>query len=68
MRGMRTSVDGSKMLPDTEIAQKMVEKDNEIKSLSSMIANLEERLSSNDQGRPKSNISNSNNNNNLRSS
>ena len=46
MRGMKTSVDGSKMLPEGELSQKLAEKDSEIKNLSQMIVSLEDRVKS----------------------
>ena len=57
MRGMKTSIDGSKMLQESEITHKLVEKDNEIKNLSHIIVTLEEKVKSADLGRPKSNLS-----------
>lgn len=54
---MKTSVDGSKMLPESEIAQKLLEKENEIKNLSHMVVTLEEKVRSVEQTRPKSNLS-----------
>lgn len=56
MRGMKTSVDGSKMMQDSEVNQKLVEKQNEIKNLSHIIVTLEEKVKSAEQNRPKSNL------------
>lgn len=56
MKGMKTSVDGSKMLDQGEITQKLSEKETEIKNLTHMIVTLEDKLK-NTQSRPKSNIS-----------
>ena len=56
MRGMKTSVDGSKMMQDSEVNQKLVEKQNEIKNLSHIIVTLEEKVKSAEQSRPKSNL------------
>ena len=44
MKGMKTSVDGSKMLDQGEITQKLNEKETEIKNLSHMIVTLEDKL------------------------
>lgn len=56
MKGMKTSVDGSKMLDQGEVSQKLSEKEIEIKNLSHMIVTLEEKLKT-VESRPKSNIS-----------
>ena len=44
MKGMKTSVDGSKMLEQGEITQKLSEKETEIKNLTHMIVTLEDKL------------------------
>ena len=54
---MKNSVDESKSIVEPEMAQKMIEKENEIKNLSQMVVNLEERLHQSDQPRPKSSLS-----------
>lgn len=56
MKGMKTSVDGSKMLDQGEISQKLNEKETEIKNLTHLVVTLEDNLK-NSQSRPKSNIS-----------
>ena len=55
MRGMKTSVEGSKRLPESQLTQKLADKDSQIKNLSQMIVSLEEKVKVVEQ-RPKSNI------------
>jgi alpha-L-fucosidase len=57
MRGMKTSVDESKSMLEPELAQKLADKDNEIKSLTQLVYNLEEKVKQGDGSRPKSSIS-----------
>lgn len=44
MKGMKTSVDGSKMLDQGEISQKLNEKETEIKNLTHLVVTLEDKL------------------------
>lgn len=44
MRGMKTSVDGSKTLKESEANHKMAEKDNEIRHLTDMIVELQQKV------------------------
>ena len=40
MKGMKTSVEGSKMLDQTELNQKVADKDSEIHNLTKMVVSL----------------------------
>jgi predicted nucleic acid-binding Zn-ribbon protein len=56
MKGMKTSVEGSKMLDQAELSQKVADKESEIQNLTQMVVSLEEKLKQGEP-RPKSNIS-----------
>jgi hypothetical protein len=47
MKGTKNSVEGSKMLDQGELNQKIIEKDTEIKNLAHMIVSLEEKVKQN---------------------
>lgn len=56
MKGMKNSVQGSKLIDQAEVGQKIVQKDTEIQNLSQMIVTLEDKLKTANEARPKSNL------------
>ena len=44
MKGMKSSVEGSKMLDHAELSQKVADKESEIQNLTQMVVSLEEKL------------------------